>query len=820
MPIILDLRRTRINHTLKSFYHPLILQMLWVVFLVSAPSGAAQPHPSMEDQTGTLAGRVVDRNTGEPLALVQVYIESLMKGDVTTHDGTFRISNIPPGAYRIRCRLIGYQATHTDTVHIIPGETTILEIEMVEAPYRAREIQVTASRHAALEQSVPQFVSILSRQEMQARNAGQTPELLREEAGVVVQKTNQGGGSPILRGLRANKVLLLIDGIRLNNATYRGGNVQYANTISPASLSQVEIVRGPVSALYGSDALGGAIHFMTRNPDLSGNPGWRWQGQAATRFSSADQTASFAVGTEMASPRLGIIVDASVHRYGDVKRGDAGGGALMHRLQNDSRTSRKLQKTQSPNGYDSFELAAKALWRPLARHRFTIAYQRHRQRKVPRYDVIETGNHSLWQYDPQERDLFYIRYEHKGPTALFTSAQATFSINRQFERRVKQKTGSTTQTRDQFETLTYGAQVQFNRVLLRRHYLVYGAEYYVDHVATASSALDLSSGTVAPRATLYPNGSRYHNFGAFAQAELMLTSSWQLNLSARYSAFRLLSNFTDDVLLPELTSVEISPAALTAGAGTAIALSEQVRLVANVAQGFRAPNLDDVAKLGPGKGDNIYEVPGPNLSPEQMLGLDAGLKLASERTRAHIVFYYNRIRDILLRRPGTYAGRPYVIDEGDTLAVFMKKNAGRAYTTGFEGGFQASLPGSFGVTIFGAAGYVYAQNTTLHEPLSGIPPLHGLAGVRWRKRAVEFELRGRFAAAQTRLSSEDKLDLRIPEGGTPGWWTLTFRAGWQLRDKVSVRFAIENLLDRNYREHLSGMNAPGRNFVLAGEVDF
>ena len=285
-------------------------------------------------------------------------------------------------------------------------------------------------------------------------------------------------------------------------------------------------------------------------------------------------------------------------------------------------------------------------------------------------------------------------------------------------------------------------------------------------------------------------------------------------MGARYSAFRLCAPFTD----PALGTVIQTPSAFTASVGSSLQLRKGLRLVTNIAQGFRAPNLDDTAKLGRGKGSNVFDVPNPHLQPEKTLSFDAGFKISHDRVRANVMAYYTRITALLLRRPATQNDLPYFVEGTDTLSIFRKENAGRAYTTGVEMDVEFLLASHW--ECFGNFSFTYGENETDDEPISGTPPAHGMVGLRWRAREFWSELHLRFAAAQERLSEEDQRDLRIPEGGTPGWTTITLRMAGKLTNNLRLKASLQNLLNRNYREHGSGFNAAGRNLIVGGDWSF
>ncbi len=794
-------------HSKPTTSWSILLLTFWFPFSLSATEGPSE---------STITGQVLDKQNN-PLAYVQVILEPTNRGDVTDERGKFQISNLPTGQYKVTFQLIGYETFKKSVVIASSKETFELKIEMTPTIIELGDVLVTASRNTESVHEVPQFVSVINPRKIRERNNQQTPELLREEPGLTVQKTNQGGGSPIMRGLKANKLLFLVDGIRLNNSTYRGGNTQYLNTVDSGTLDRVEIVHGPISVLYGSDALGGAINLITKSPQLTLDGKPTFGGSASASLSTADETKTSNFNVMTGNSKWGLIIKGSFKSFGDISRGSSGGSSLMNRLRNDSRTNRVLNKKQSPNGYDSYDLSSKALVRLSHLQELTFAAQLNRQNSVPRYDVVETLGDSVRLFDPQERDLFYMTYVNKTHSRLFNKFTVTASLHRQLERRRRIKFGSTNETFDQFRTRTTGLQVNFNKLFGSNHQLVYGSEFYFDQVATKSSGRDLITAIESRRAPLFPDGSSFLTLGVFAQDAFHILPKWKLILGGRFSTTQLKAPFEDDAAnLQNFGTIEQTNSSVTGSLGSRFAISKKLSFVTNIAQGFRTPNLDDVSKLGPGKGKSFFDVPNADTKPEKTLSIDGGFKIFSNGLRANVFGFYNSIKDLLVRQPAEFNGATFVIEEGDTLAVFHKENTGKAYTTGI------ALNAEFSVTpdlvLLGNLSYTYGQNTSNSEALSSIPPFGGLLGLRWRQNKYWAELHSRFAAEQTRLSLEDQADLRIPEGGTPGWYTLNLKLGTDITEAVSLKVAVMNILDRNYREHLSGFNAPGRNFVFAAQI--
>ena len=772
--------------------------------------------PGTYPNSASITGTVTDKDANTPLPHVQVFIESLQLGDVSDLHGAFHIKNIPPGNYRLTFSLLGYE-TRTKKLELAANLRLQLNVALAPKIIELDNLVITATRAPKSTADVSQLVSVVTPKKLRERHLQQTPELLREEVGVFVQKTNQGGGSPIIRGFKANKLLLLVDGIRLNNATYRGGNTQYLSTVNSDALARIEIVHGPVSVLYGSDALGGAINVFTQMPRLTDGAKFRFNGSAEGSVSTADDTETAHLSLSGTNRRFGLLVDVSFKSFCDIERGRNGGDTLMQRLRNDSRTARILNVKQAPNAYNTYDFSSKVVIKLAEQQQLTLAYQRNLQKDVPRYDVVETRKDSIRLFDPQQRDLIYARYSDNTPRKLFNSLTATLSFHRQFERRIRQKFGSTLRTTDQFRTWTTGMQLELAKLITAKHHLIYGAELYYDDVNTRSSQLDLTGKRETATAPLFPDGSSFLNFGVFAQDVFNLTHRWRLTAGVRFSVAKLEAPFEDDPNSDDaFGNVAQTSSALTGSFGSQLALSEAINFVTNIAQGFRTPNLDDATKLGPGKGSSFFDIPNPDIDPEKSISFDAGFKIQSQKIRADIFGFYNFIDDLLVRRPAEFNGSPFIVDGGDTLSVFHKENAGEAYTAGFSASAEVQVTGN--LALFGNLSYTYGQNTSDDDPLTGIPPLNGLAGLRWRHSSYRVELNTRFAVEQDRLALEDKADLRIPEGGTPGWLTLNLRLAIEVSRNISLKFTAANLLDRNYREHLSGFNAPGRNYVLAARV--
>ena len=307
----------------------------------------------------------------------------------------------------------------------------------------------------------------------------------------------------------------------------------------------------------------------------------------------------------------------------------------------------------------------------------------------------------------------------------------------------------------------------------------------------------------------YPDDATYLSIGLYLQDEMKMTDRWMLKFGVRQSQYRAEFDMNSEALYSQTFS------SFTGAVGSVFRLSNYVSANLNLAQAFRAPNLSDMAKLGESKGD-IYEVPNPDLQPEKLMNIDMGLKISTEFMRVDFTVYRSFITDLLASVDATYAGADTIVIDRQMFNVKTKKNFGEAIIQGTEMAVDYSLTSS--LSFRGNLTTTYGENITYNEPVGGIPPRFGLAGVRWSRGRFFLDGYSRFAARQDRLSVDDLDDPRIPPEGTPGWFTLNLRGGFTFHQSLIVQIACENILDLNYREHGSGVNGPGRNWVISFQM--
>ncbi len=666
---------------------------------------------------------------------------------------------------------------------IVTPDTSYLSDVDSEKVYNLDQVVITATRTQKQSFQVPREVIVVKQQDMAERNIKNTPDALMETPSILVQKTNYGGGAPVIRGLIGNQVLILVDGIRLNNSTFRYGPNQYLNTISPGLLEQIEVVEGPGSILYGSDALGGTINLISRSP----RTGQQTIVQSTTTLSSADH--SF---VEHLDYQAGIMDNLSL---------SVGGG---YQKFNDLSSARGYQRPTGYRGYDGY---GKMNYSLSSSQCLSLAYQFTEQQNVPRTDRVVAGTDIKYLFNPQRRELAYGVYEGSIDGSFINKVKMTLSYNHQREGRqeITIKNPSI-ETQDIDETNTYGASMVLNSYLDPSNFLTYGFEYYHDKVNSQRKDVTLATGASTSKRAQFPDGSTYQTFGAFIQDEWSL-DPLSLIGGVRYSAFKFRG--TVDTSLGETIS---TPNDFTMSLHGAYALlNEQLHLIAGISQGFRAPNLDDLAvfgKSGSGAGAR-YDIPNTNLNPEKSLNYEAGAKYRSRTLLTSLFYFYSDFTDLIIPKPSSHNGS----DSISHTRVYQRFNVGKANIQGISASCNYVL--FTDLLLKGEVSWTLGQNTSDNEPLSRIPPFRGIVSARYTQPDYWVEYYNLFASYQKRLSASDIKDARIGPNGTPGYVTFNLRGGYVFSPNFRATLTYENILNRLYKMHGSGVYSPGTNVIAS-----
>jgi len=641
--------------------------------------------------------------------------------------------------------------------------------------YTLNELVISAQRSQKYRFGTPEAIAIQHDKTICQRQDRTTPEALSMVPGVFVQKTNHGGGSPFIRGLTGNQTLLLIDGIRLSNATFRYGPNQYFNTLDVFSLQNIEVLRGSGSVQYGSDALGGVIQAFSRDVDFEEK--FRWGGDVLLRGATQNMEQSMRVGLNAATTKAAFTGGLSWRNFGDLAGGDTTG-------------------KQSPTGYREMDFDLKAKFAVLPAMTLTVAHQNVNQDNVPVYHKVQLENFAENKFDPQHRDLTYARLEHKLENNFWKSYRLTASLHQTEEGRMSRKNGSETMRTENDKVRSLGFSGEVSTASNSAWSATSGIDVYHDLVN--STRTEKTNGMVTGIRGLYPDGSTMTSFAAFTLHELNL-NRWLFTAGARWNTFVI--NVEDEAI----GTAQLTPSALVGNAAVLYKLGGRSNVFTSINTGFRAPNIDDLGTLG--IVDFRFETPNYNLKPEHSVQVQLGYQWLSEKLSAEAYVYRNELRDLITRvkmDTQTMQGYP----------VYQKENVEEGTVQGFETSVEYRFLPRWHVQ--GSLTYTYGQNITKNEPMRRIPPVFGRLALQYTAGAWFVSTEWVAAGDQERLAQGDIDDNRIPDRGTPGWNVVNLYGGYQWR-MLRIQLNTLNLFHTDYRTHGSGVNGIGRSaFVTLG----
>jgi len=677
--------------------------------------------------------------------------------------------------------------------------------EPVDPPQMLETTVISATRVATDPLETPNALDLIDQRELRLDRAPRTlPEALAETPSVIVQKTAHGQGSPYIRGFTAFRNLLQVDGVRLNHAAFRDGPNQYWNTVDPFSASRLEVVKGPGSVLYGSDAVGGTVSVFTFDPERPVEPALYYRGSSAERSHTLRAEAGHAL--EVGEPGGNLLRLEGGFTFKDY--GDLEGGSEVGR--------------QRDTGYDERDWDARAalmLGDAPADGYVLLSHQSVDQNDVPRthrtiygidWEGLEVGSELQRDLD-QNRELTTLQIRKE-------RWYAGLSLHQHEEERDRVR-GDGRRDVQGFDLDSYGAFLQ----LQPDDHWVLGADVYLDEVDSFRDDFN-ADGSFNGSSIQGPVGddASYLTLGAYAQYKWMVHEDVDILLGGRASYAEADVDVFEDPVSGEPSSLERDFDAVVGSARALWRMDEGLTAFAGVSQGFRAPNLSDLTRLDSARSNEI-ETPSPDVEPEHFLSTEIGVKLRRGGVSGSLAAYLTSIDDLIVRTP---TGR-----EVDSEFEVTKRNAADGEVYGIELDGQVELGSDWVARGFiawqdgEADAFPSSAPESVREPISRLMPTTGLLALRRQffSSRGDWWIEGAVRAAEKadRLSSRDKADTqRIPPGGTPGYAVGDVRVGWDPTDRVSVSLAVENLGDEDFRVHGSGVNEPGRNVILSTQVRF
>lgn len=634
-------------------------------------------------------------------------------------------------------------------------------------------ITVTSRNIKTLSINSPFSVQSITGKSIRSANFRTTPEALLGNSGVFIQKTNHGGGAAFLRGLTGNQILLLVDGIRFNNAIFRYGPNQYMNSIDIFTIDKIEVGHGTGSVEYGSDAMGGTINLITKDPSFTTGKA-DIQANVSGKFISEGMEKSNRAELQYTSKQVALLTGLTFRNFGDL----LGGGDIGK---------------QAPSGYNENGVDVKLKVKLNKTLLLTYGSQLLIQKNVPIYHKIVLENYRINEFELQQRKLNYIRLLQKTNSSIFTDIIFTASIQNSLEKRTSQKNGSLMLKREQDEINTLSISGEAISKVTPNWSINSGFDIYKDHIFSSVSEQNLLNQIIISKRGLYPNDASYLNQSIFNLHNIRL-NKFNIETGIRYNLIKI--NIYDS----SLGKVVNKPNALVGNFGATYHFNQMHHFSASISNGYRAPNIDDMGTLG--IVDFRYEIPTNQLKPEKSVYTEIGYKIQHAKWNFNLHVFYMKLKDLITRVK-------LANEVINGYNVYKKENVETAHIKGIEVNTHFNLS-KHCLFKFNAT-YTYGQNETKNEPMRRIPPFFGTSSIKWEKNNKQISLIHQFAGQQIRLAQGDKDDNRIGVYGTPSWNLFNFTASIQFK-KIMVNAGIQNIFNEKYKTHGSGVYGMGRAF--------
>ena len=732
-----------------------------------------------------IQGTVTDRTTDKPLRGATVSIsETTLKVD-TDANGTFTLEGLKVGVNLIKVSHPDFETVAKEVVHDREDKSHTVKI-CLEPTVRLlhKDVVITANRHERKPFLTPEAISVYDQQQFHQLAPANMPELLADIPGVWVNPFTPGYGSMAIRGLSGNRNLLMIDGIRLNHAGLAGDRNALLNTIDPFSMERLEVVRGSGSVQYGSDAMGGVAHILTKSPSFS-NQGLKVHANSFFRYMSHGMEKSGRGELQLSSSHVAIHAGYTKRDFGNMLT--AG------------------RRFLDPSGYQEEAADFKAGIRISNRHMLTLAHQRVNQQNIPTYPELTSGRYERNFFDPQQRQLSYARITSFFNNPWFSQVKITGSFQRLTHGQEFKKAEEAEVMTQKDEIETWGGTVEVHSKPNLYWNIVSGVEIYQDQLNSKAYKQEVGSSQLIPTRSHLLDGSLAGSMGIYSLHTLDIVKL-RLSFGGRANAFLL--NGIDT----EFGQQQLKPQALVGNISALYPLTQQVHITSSFNTGFRSPNLYDISSFG--SSEYRFEVPTDSLAAERSFTSQIGLKANTDHFTGSLVFYRTQLTDLIDQVPSNFMGN--TIYEG--LPVYEKVNIGQAFLQGFEAALEVPVTSAF--ALYGSVVYTYGEDLTREEPLSKTPPLNSRLGLRFRtKIGVWSRLEWMRAGTQDRLSAADMEDPYMNPLGTPSWNVVNIHLGYNFKWGYAT-LGIRNVFDESYRLHGSAIDGRGRVVLLALQLGF
>ncbi|MFQ3575443.1 MAG: TonB-dependent receptor [Cytophagales bacterium] len=786
---------------------------------------------------------VIDSQTQKPIEWVGV------KGEknkflylLTDKKGEVDISALN-GEVKIEIAHVSYQKKQVSFSEL---EASNFKIELTPEVVTIDEVVVSGTRWSQDKKELSSRVISISPDLIELQNPQTAADLLGLSGEVFVQKSQQGGGSPMIRGFSTNRLIYSVDGVRMNTAIFRGGNIQNVISLDPFAMQRVEVLLGPGSVIYGSDAIGGVMSFSTLKPLFSDSSQQTLvSGKALVRSSSANQEKTAHFDVNIGFKKIVLLTSISKNQFGDLKMGNHGPDEYLRKfyVQRIDSIDRVIENEkpliQKPTAYDQINLMQKVAWRPSKNLELIYALHYSETSEYSRYDrLIETNPangkpiSSVWKYGPQKWMMNVLTLEFNRSNTMFDKVSTRFALQEFEESRIDRNFAGSNRNRlrttlEQVDA--FSTNIDFNKTSGKFN-VMYGLEWVKNEVYSKGTAINIANNNPLSVSSRYPRAN-WQSTAIYVHAQTTFFEKLKMLAGVRANHFSLNADFSQNLAFYPLNfeKTNVQNTAFTGHIGSVFNPDDKTQLAFQASTAFRAPNVDDMGKIFDISATESI-VPNQKLKAEYAYNLEINLnKLFSNLIKFEASLFHSWLEHALVRRPTQIDGSDSIIINNSKRKIYSIQNAANATVYGFHVGAEIKL--GFGFDLNTKLNYQKGEELMengFRSPSRHAAPAFGISSLNFKKNKLFFSVYAVYSASVSHqnLNEEEKLKVFIyaKDGNgksySPSWVTINFKSTIKIDRFFSVSAGVENLSDLRYRPYSSGIVAPGRNFVISLTAQF
>ena len=791
---------------------------------------------------------LVDSTSGRPIRGVLVFDSERTTRAVSNRNGLVNLNNFKDSDSIFFTHIV-YERKTLLYNSLKEGDNIILSPKALGL----NEVVLSVSRNMQNVMTLSRKVSVINRSSTNLDIPRNTAEMLYHGGGIHVQKSQSGGGSPVIRGFEANRVLLVVDGVRMNNAIYRSGHVHNAISIDANSLERTEVIFGPSSVGYGSDALGGVIHFYTKTPRLDKEEVIDYK--KSISYNLRDQSKVNNYSLELSRKNWASYTSYTKSYFGDIHMGKVRNhgyedwGLVNYYSKNingeffENQSINNNPNLQRNTAYKQKDLIQKFNFKISKTARLILNFQFSESSNINRFDKLSEKNEegklkfAEWYYGPQKRSFISSKLSFQSKK-LFDRADIIFAYQKIDESRNKRKFGSNLLNIQDENLNVFSVNSDFFKRIDRQKSIAYGLELTNNQLNSDGFESLVNSDNLNKSISRYPNdGSSYKSVAGYFNYKRFINRNTNYDFGLRISTISIKANWDYDffnsdyddkyntLFFQQFDGLEMNNSSLTGSLGIVHRMNDFNKISFNISSGFRSPNIDDIGKIRENSG--ILNVPNMELKPEYVYTLDFGWSKFNKNFRTNFNIYYTILNGTI--------GRDYYMGEGNRILydeelVQTMANFNLGNSNVYGGNFELKARVLDNILINGSI--TYTKGSTLKDmlPMPSIPPLFGSIKLKLMNEKSQYQLSYRFSsskdASSYSIGGEDGLDEtplivdsngNIQYVGMPAWGVFQLSSLFKttiLKRPIDFKIILDNIFDIHYREFASGISSPGRSLNL------